>query len=83
MRTADVCVQCGETRAAIKDKKLYCASMSMTESGPEVDYEWSRHRFKPFSEKELAGQRADEEAYLKQMGDFADFVKAQDGPPTS
>lgn len=72
------CVQCGQTREAIKLHKLLCCTVSNTEAGMETDYEWNRHRFKPYSEKEFAGQRSDEEEMLKQMGEMADFVKSEE-----
>ena len=69
------CVQCGQTREDIKRLGYFCATMTHNESGSEVDAEWARHRFKPFSAKELEGQRRDEEECCRQMGDFAKFVE--------
>jgi hypothetical protein len=70
----DVCLHCGQHKESIKRNKTFCATV--TYEG-ETDMEWSRHRFKPYSPKEIAAQIADEEAYVKQMGDFAEFVKNQ------
>ena len=51
MKTNNVCVKCGETREAIKKHKLICGSVSW--EGELID-EFGRHRFKPWTEKELA-----------------------------
>jgi hypothetical protein len=69
------CVQCGSTREAVKRGRLYC--VTVTYEG-ETDYEWPRHRFKPYSEKELARIKSDEDEYVRQMGEFADFVKKEE-----
>lgn len=72
-----VCVQCGEYESDIKKREMCCAIVGPdTEDGyGEIEYEWPRHRYKPYSAKELESQRRDEEEYIKQMGDFADFCK--------
>ena len=49
----DICVQCGESREAIKRNELACCIMSCSEDGCEPSYEFNRHRFKPYSKKEL------------------------------
>lgn len=74
-----VCVQCGVDRKTIRAEQYICATVAeSTESGAgEVDAEWPRHRFKPYSEKDLAQRAADEAEYIKHMGEFADFVNAQ------
>jgi hypothetical protein len=69
------CVQCGRTRKDIKEREYFCATV--TYEG-ETDYEWPRHRFRPYSEKELARQKADDDAYIRFMGGIADFVEAED-----
>ena len=76
----DICLHCGQQREAIKRNKTFCATV--TYEG-ETDMEWSRHRFKPFSHKELEARRRDEDAYIKSMGDFADFVEKQKNLPTN
>lgn len=68
---SNVCIQCGETREKIKKRGLLCAIMSHTEAGSELAQEFNRHRFKPYSEKELAAMKADEDEYVRQMGEFA------------
>lgn len=75
----NTCVQCGETREAIKLHKLYCAGVDSYTG--ETTWEAPRHRFRPFSEKELAGKKRDEEKYLEQMQGFADFVNKQEATP--
>ncbi len=59
----DKCIQCGETRAAIKEQKLFCATETNNESGREIDMEWPRHRFVSYSKKELAQQAKEDEEY--------------------
>lgn len=71
----NVCIQCGQDRATIKRNKYFCATVSNTEAGMETDQEWSKHRFRPYSVKELAKQEADEQAYIKQMGEMAEYWK--------
>lgn len=80
MRT---CVQCGEGETEIRKRQLICATVDpSTEDGPgEVNAEWPRHRFKPYSEKELAEMKANEDAYIKQMADFVDFCLNGGGQP--
>ncbi len=82
MSPDDVCVQCHETRGEIKRSQLYCATVdAATENGPgEVNAEWPRHRFKPYSKRELDAQARDEAEACRQMGEFADFVR--DNPPS-
>jgi len=48
------------------------------EADPECVYEYKRHRFKPYSGRELAGMLADEHEMYRQMGDFAEFVQLQE-----
>lgn len=73
----DECIHCGETRGAIQKHQLFCATETNTEMGREVDQEWNRHRFKPYSKKELARMKSDEDEYIRQMGGFADFLNTQ------
>lgn len=73
----DVCLQCGENREVVRKEKLFCATMSHTEAGSEVDAEYDRHRFKPYTEKELAAIKADEDEYVKQMGEMAEFFNKE------
>ena len=70
MKKPTTCIQCGETRKAIKLDGLFCGVMSNTEEGSEVESEWKRHRFKPYSVKEIASLRSDEEACIKEMGNM-------------
>lgn len=67
------CLQCGESRETIRKEHLFCCTMTHTEAGSEVDQEYDRHRFRPYTEKELAAIKADEDYYIKQMGEMADF----------
>lgn len=46
------CLQCGETYAAVRQEKLDCAIIDHYFG--EVSYEWNRHRWKEWSDKELA-----------------------------
>lgn len=69
-----ICVQCGETRESIKANKLFCATV--TRDG-ETDHEWYRHRFKPYSAKEIAAQKRDEDEWIKQMGEMSDYIDTQ------
>jgi hypothetical protein len=75
---AQICLHCGETRAAIKKHKLFCATETNTEAGRETDQEWPKHRFKPWTAKELAAQKADEDEHVRQMGEFAAMVERED-----
>lgn len=45
------CLQCGESRAAVKNEGLYCATLSY--EGEALD-EWDRHRWRYWTDKELA-----------------------------
>ncbi len=78
MKITDICIQCGETREAIKKHHLLCGTYMNTEAGRELDLEWGRHRFKPYSKKELEGQAKDDAEYIKQMGEMADMVLKSD-----
>ena len=73
----NTCVQCGRDRQQIKKRKYHCATETNTEAGREVDAEWERHRFKPYSQKELAARLKDEMEYIKQMSDMADFINKE------
>lgn len=65
------CIQCGYTKSEIKKQKYFCVTMTSNESGNEVDGEWDRHRFRPYSEKELKAIASDEKEMVKQMGEMA------------
>ena len=80
---SDTCLHCGQTREAIKRRKMFCATVTNTESGMETDYEWPRHRFTPYSVKELASIKADEDEYIKQMGEMAIAFKEYKDLPTN
>ena len=45
------CLQCGESRAAVKREGLYCADVAYD---GEPAYEWDRHRWRDWTDKELA-----------------------------
>lgn len=66
------CLQCGESRAAVKKEGLYCAEVSYE---GEATYEWDRHRWRYWTDKELADVGILPEHYDKyrdvQVGDFA------------
>lgn len=66
----DICLHCGQHRNAIKERKTFCATV--TYEG-ETDCEWPRHRFKPYSKKELEAIKRDEDEYVKQMEEMSDF----------
>jgi len=70
-----VCVQCGEYKSSIRKNELFCCLVGPdTENGyGEVEAEWPRHRFKPYSKEELKQQEEDEQECIRQMGDFADW----------
>jgi hypothetical protein len=72
MKKNNICVQCGYHRETIKKDGLLCGIMSSGEE-PELIHEWQRHRFKPYSEKELAKRQAEEDYNAKSLGDMADF----------
>ena len=60
----DVCIQCGVSKYEIRRNGLLCTTMSVGEES-EVTCEWVRHRFKPYSAKELATQKRDEDEFLE------------------
>ena len=70
-----ICIQCGKTREEIKKGKLYCCTISSTEDSSEVDQEWLRHRFKPYSNKELDLIAKEEKEICNQMGEMAEFLE--------
>ena len=60
---SDVCLQCGETRGAVKAERLYCVTGSTGEGGFEADHEYAHHRFAPWKDDELARAGIRPEAY--------------------
>jgi hypothetical protein len=48
----NVCLQCGETREAVKANGYSCATLSGYET-VEVDQEWERHHWRDWSDSEL------------------------------
>lgn len=48
----ETCLQCGESREAVKAERLYCATLTGYET-PEVDEEWERHHWRDWSDAEL------------------------------
>lgn len=77
----DACLQCHETRGEIKRRGYFCATVSHTESGSEVDAEWPRHRFKPWTPKEIEAQRLALEAENKYLDE--EIAKLPEFPPNS
>jgi len=63
------CIQCGMSQSRIKKEQLICGTLSYE---GELDEEWPRHKFKPYTQKELEAIRSDEEAYVKEMGEMAE-----------
>lgn len=45
------CLQCGESRAAVKRERLCCATVGYE---GEAHDEWDRHRWRDWTDKELA-----------------------------
>ena len=45
------CLQCGESRAAVKREGIFCADVA---SDGEPVYEWDRHRWRDWTDKELS-----------------------------
>jgi hypothetical protein len=60
----DICVKCGERRASIRKHRLICGTVSYE---GELIEELGRHRFTPFSKKEVDAMRFDIERYMKCM----------------
>ena len=61
------CVKCNEYRAAIRRHKMSCGLVN----GDELIEEYGRHRFTPYSKKELAliaEEAKAEEEYWEAMG---------------
>ena len=79
MENNNTCLQCGKHTQWIKREHAPCFTETNNENGREVDQEWRRHRFKPYSAKELEQQEADEEAYIKQMGEMAEWFRNEEG----
>lgn len=69
--SSDFCLQCGESIQAIRLHRLGCAVVSDTECGRETSDEWERHRFRPYTEKELEAFRKEEE-YWESLGKALD-----------
>ncbi len=63
------CIKCGEHKAAIKKYQMTCGSVD-PQTG-ELCAEFGRHRFKPWSDNELAIIQRGEEEIAKQMGEMA------------
>ncbi|WP_144627582.1 hypothetical protein [Arthrobacter woluwensis] len=53
MSDADECLQCGESRGAVKAERLFCGIGGGGEYA-EVDVEFERHRWADWKDKELA-----------------------------
>lgn len=74
----DKCVQCGELKSTIRKEGYFCAIMGNAyEEDAEVECEWPRHRFRPYTQKEIDAQKRDEEEMFRQMGDMADFFNKE------
>lgn len=67
-----ICVKCGEEKEVIKRRGLICGSVD-PQTG-ELDQEFGRHRFKPWTPDELEKMQQEEIEIVKQMGEMADFV---------
>ena len=71
-----VCLQCGFNKATIKRRGISCGWMSGGEE-PELVAEFPKHRFKPWTDKELTEMYANEKAELEQMQGFVEFCNKQ------
>ncbi|ANP74519.1 hypothetical protein [Cryobacterium arcticum] len=73
-RAADKCLQCDETRGAIRNEQLICGTVDYY---GELGDEWPRHRFKPFTVAELAEQARIEQAMAEHYAGMAEFFNAE------
>lgn len=49
--SSEYCLQCGESRAAVERERIFCTAGG---HAGEPDYEWDRHRWRDWTDKELA-----------------------------
>lgn len=68
------CLQCGETRGAIRNEQLICGTVDYY---GELGDEWPRHRFKPWTAAELAEQARVEQAMVEHWAGFAEYFDAE------
>ena len=73
-RAADKCLQCDETRGAIRNEQLICGTVDYY---GELGDEWPRHRFKPWTEAELAEQARVEQAIAEHYEGMVEFFNAE------
>ncbi|MGN6589485.1 MAG: hypothetical protein ACTHKE_04260 [Sphingomicrobium sp.] len=74
------CLNCDQTRAQIKSRNSFCATVSGFEY-PEIDAEWSRHRWADWNDAELKRFGIKPEAYDKHrrtQGDKFQWVGCED-----
>ncbi len=71
------CLHCGETRKETirRREELICGTTDPYTG--ELDAEFPRHRFKPWTEKELAAHRREQQHIAQQMGDMAAWWKRE------
>ena len=68
---ARACLHCGATRADTVRRRGELTCGTTDPYTEELDAEFPRHRFKPWTENELAARRAEEQHIAQQMGDMA------------
>lgn len=66
----NTCVKCGENKSDIKKYGMLCGRVDYF---GDLEAEYGRHRFKPYSEKELGQQAKEQKAIADNLGDMADF----------
>ena len=57
-----ICLQCGESREAVKREGLFCGTVSGYEY-QEADEQWPQHRWRSWRDDELARMGVKAEAY--------------------
>ena len=68
------CLQCGENRAAIRKNSLTCG---LVDYWGELGTEWPRHRFAPFTAKQLAARAAEDAAWVAMAEGMSAFWDAE------
>lgn len=69
-RPVVTCLQCGESRDAVKAGRNYCVVMEGYET-PEVAHEWAHHRWADWTDAELERFGVKPEAYERHRRDDA------------
>ena len=64
------CLNCDQPRAGIRRDGLICGLVGYD---GELECEFPRHRFKPWTQRELDAHRRSEAEVARQMGDMADW----------